>query len=84
MDALKSGLLIIFIVIGAIIGITAMLNQAPTVASLTNTATGTTLANAGVTSSTLAGTVYSFANVFWALGALGIVAAVVYKTYKSK
>ena len=59
---------IILGVIGVLIGITAMLSQAPTIATLTNTATGTALANAGITGNTLAGTVYSFVNVVWALG----------------
>lgn len=56
-DALKFGMAVIFLTIGAVIGATALLNQAPTIAGLTSTATGTALANAGVTSNTLAGTV---------------------------
>lgn len=79
MDAVKLGMGLIFAVIGIIIGITAWTNQAPTVATQTSTATGTALANAGVTSTTLAGTVYSFVNVFWALGVLFIVGILAFK-----
>ena len=67
---LKYAIGVVLAVIGAIIAMTAMAGQAPTVATLTNTATGTALANAGITSTTLAGTVYSFVNVFWAIGIL--------------
>lgn len=73
------GIGIVFAVIGIIIAITAWTNQAPTVATQTSTATGTALANAGVTSTTLAGTVYSFVNVFWALGVLVIAGIVAFK-----
>jgi len=70
---INMGVGVVVLVIAAIIAITAIANQAPTVAGLTNTATGTALANAGITSTTLAGVVYSFINVFWALGALLVV-----------
>lgn len=76
--AVEKAMFVVIGVIGAIIGITALLSQAPTVADLTNTATGTALANAGITGNTLAGTVYSFMNVFWALAGLGLAVAVVY------
>lgn len=79
MKSLEMGIGIVFAVIGIVIGITAWTNQGPTVATSTSTATGTLLANAGVTSTTLAGTVYSFVNVFWALGALVIVGVLAFK-----
>lgn len=69
-DVINKAIAVVIVVIATIIGMTAMLNQAPTVASLTSTATNSALANAGITSSTLAGTVYSFINVFWALAPL--------------
>jgi len=76
--AVEKAMFVVVGVIGAIIGITALLSQAPTVATLTNTATGSALANAGITGNTLAGTVYGFMNVFWALAGLGLAIAVVY------
>ena len=61
---------VIFVVIGVVIGITAMMNQAPTVANSVSTSTGTALANAGITGNTLAGQVYSFVPVLYALAPL--------------
>jgi len=79
MKALEMGIGIVFAVIGIVIAVTAWTNQAPTVATSTSTAAGTALANAGVTSTSLSGTVYSFVNVFWALGALVIVGIIAFK-----
>lgn len=67
---LKYSIGVVLAVIGAIIAMSAMAGQAPTVATLTNTAAGSSLANAGISSTSLAGTVYSFVNVFWAIGIL--------------
>ena len=69
-NALGLGVSIIVAVIGSLIAMTAMAGNAPTIAALTNTAAGSALANAGITSTSLPGTVYSFVNVFWALGIL--------------
>lgn len=71
-------ILIISAIVGVIIGVTAFLQTAPTVSSLASTSAGTALANAGVTSSTLAGTVYSFYPVVWALGGFAVVAGVLF------
>ena len=75
-DQIKFAVGMVLGVIGMVIAITAVMNQAPTVATLTSTDCSfgiatenctTALQNAGVTGSTLAGTVYGFVNVFWAL-----------------
>ena len=82
LSPVEGALGVIFAVIAIVIAVSVITNQAPTIASSSSTATGTALANAGITSSTLAGTVYSFGNVLWALGflvAVGLVAAVVAK-----
>lgn len=81
-SATNAALGVIFAVIAIVIAVSVITNQAPTIADDSDTSTGTALANAGITSDTLAGTVYSFGNVLWALGflvAVGLVAAVVAK-----
>lgn len=88
-----AALAVIFSVIAIVIAVSVITNQAPTIATSSATSCGagtgtstenctTSLQNAGITGSTLAGTVYSFGNVLWALGflvAVGLVAAVVAK-----
>lgn len=76
--------LIISAIVGVIIGVTAFLQTAPTISTLTATACTsgvnctTELQNAGVTSSTLAGVVYSFYPVVWAIGGFAVVASVLF------
>ena len=65
---------LVFLVIGAVIGMTIYLQQAPTVHSLTDTATGKPLENVTGT----AKTIYQNGDVFWALGFLALIAGVVY------
>ena len=84
---IQGALAVIFSVIAIVIAVTVITNQAPTIASDSATSCSgvnctTELQNAGITGNTLAGTVYSFGNVLWALGFLvsvGLVAAVVAK-----
>ncbi len=70
--ALMFGVSVILLAIGVVIGMTALAGQAPTVAGLVDTSTGTLLANAGITSTTLAGAVYGFVNVLYALAVLAL------------
>jgi hypothetical protein len=81
-DAMGFALFLVLAIVAVIIGVTALTTQAPTVAVATNTASGSALANAGITGNTLAGTVYSFYNVFWALGGLAIVGLIVFVAKK--
>lgn len=90
-SATNAALGVIFAVIAVVIAVSVITNQAPTVAEQSRTSCNlgtstenctTALENAGITGATLAGTVYSFGNVLWALGFLvsvGLVAAAVAK-----
>jgi hypothetical protein len=83
MEALKWGLGVIFLVIAVVLAVGFLTTNAPTIATQTSTAAGSALANAGITSTTTAGQIYGFTNVFYALAALLAVAVgLVYKMIK--
>ncbi len=78
---INAAIFVIVAVIAIVIAITALMSQAPTVAISTSTASGSALANAGITSNTLAGLVYSFINVLWALLPFVVIAGAILGFY---
>lgn len=68
--------------IAGVIAVGVLTGSAPSIASQTSVATGSALANAGITAGTTSGLVYSNVNVFWALAVLLAVPALLFIGYK--